>query len=59
MLNKLVDILDKLASDPDCHVVVIGTNDVHFCQGIDITDLVTISDEKRKNYAVNLATSAK
>ncbi|KNC26274.1 hypothetical protein FF38_01163 [Lucilia cuprina] len=59
MLNKLVDILDKLASDSDCHVVVMGTNDAHFCQGIDLTDLTTIAAEKRKNYAVNLATSVK
>ncbi|XP_037818064.1 mucin-5AC [Lucilia sericata] len=59
MLNKLVDILDKLASDQDCHVVVMGTNDAHFCQGIDLTDLTTIAAEKRKNYAVNLATSVK
>ncbi|XP_065360125.1 serine-rich adhesin for platelets [Calliphora vicina] len=59
MLNKLVDILDRLASDPDCYVVVIGTNDAHFCQGIDITDLTTIAADKRKNYAVNLATSVK
>ncbi|KAM7357845.1 HP1 and insulator partner protein 1 [Cochliomyia hominivorax] len=59
MLNKLVDILDKLALDPDCHAVVIGTNDAHFCQGIDLTDLTTIAAEKRKNYAVTLATSVK
>lgn len=59
MLNKLVDILDKLATDPDCHAVVMGTNDNHFCQGIDLTDLMTISAEKRKNYAVTLATSVK
>ena len=59
MLNKLVDILDKLAADPDCHAVVVGTNDAHFCQGIDLMDLTTIAVEKRKNYAVTLATAVK
>ena len=59
MLNKLVDILGKLASDPDCHVVVMGTSDAHFCQGIDVTDLTTIAAEKRKTYATNLATAVK
>lgn len=59
MLNKLVDILDKLASDPDCHVVVMTTNDLHFCQGVDITDLTKTSSEKRKNYATHLATAVK
>lgn len=59
MLNKLVDILNKLASDPDCHVVVMGTSDAQFCQGVDLTDLTTIAVEKRKSYATNLATSVK
>lgn len=60
MLNKLVDILDKLACDPDTHVTVITTNDVHFCQGVDLAELVASgSTEKRKNAGKHLLTAVK
>lgn len=59
MLNKLVDILGKLASDPDCHIIVMATNDTHFCQGVDITELTRTSTEKRKNYSTHLAMAVK
>uniref|UniRef100_A0A1A9WC99 Uncharacterized protein n=1 Tax=Glossina brevipalpis TaxID=37001 RepID=A0A1A9WC99_9MUSC len=59
MMNKLVDILEKLSSDPECHVVVMSTTSPHFCQGIDITDLTVGSVEKRKSAAVCLAAAVK
>lgn len=57
MLNKLSDILDKLAADPDTHVTVILTNDAHFCQGIDLAELALGPAEKRKNI-IKLLTAA-
>uniref|UniRef100_A0ABK9NGN0 Uncharacterized protein n=1 Tax=Glossina morsitans morsitans TaxID=37546 RepID=A0ABK9NGN0_GLOMM len=59
MMNKLVDILDKLRSDTECHVVVMSTTSPHFCQGIDITDLTIGSMEKRKSAAFFMAAAVK
>ncbi|XP_073843005.1 HP1 and insulator partner protein 1 isoform X2 [Musca autumnalis] len=59
MLNKLSDILDKLANDPDTHVTVMLTNDSHFCQGIDLTEVALGPAEKRKNAVKNLSAAVK
>ncbi|XP_058987640.1 mucin-5AC-like [Musca domestica] len=64
MLNKLSDILDKMANDSDTNVTVILTNDTHFCQGVDLTELAAGSAEKRKTivkmrYLVTLASYPK
>uniref|UniRef100_A0A1B0AU89 Uncharacterized protein n=1 Tax=Glossina palpalis gambiensis TaxID=67801 RepID=A0A1B0AU89_9MUSC len=59
MMNKLVDILDKLRSDTECHAVVMSTTSPHFCQGIDITDLTVGSVEKRKSAAFFMAAAVK
>ncbi|XP_036342361.1 chromodomain Y-like protein [Rhagoletis pomonella] len=59
MLNKLVDILEKLSKDAECNAVVITTNAPNFCHGIDFTDLTFGTLEKRKLTAVYLATAVK
>ncbi|XP_061386207.1 enoyl-CoA delta isomerase 2-like, partial [Musca vetustissima] len=59
MLNKLSDILEKMANDSDTHVTVIITNDAHFCQGIDLTELALGAVEKRKNVVKNLCSAVK
>ncbi|XP_013116124.1 chromodomain Y-like protein [Stomoxys calcitrans] len=59
MLNKLSDILNKLAADPDTHVTVILTNDAHFCQGIDLTEITVGSTDKRKNAVKHLTTAVR
>ncbi|XP_075163237.1 HP1 and insulator partner protein 1 [Haematobia irritans] len=59
MLNKLSDILDKLAADPDTHVTVILTNDTNFCQGVDLTEIAVGSMEKRKNSVKHLSSAVR
>lgn len=59
MLNKLSDILDKMANDSDTNVTVILTNDTHFCQGVDLTELAAGSAEKRKTIVKNLIAAVK
>lgn len=59
MLNKLVDILEKLSKDIECNAVVITTNAPNFCYGVDFTDLTHGTIDKRKQFAVHLATAVK
>ncbi|XP_053952780.1 uncharacterized protein LOC128859749 [Anastrepha ludens] len=59
MLNKLVDILEKLSKDAECNAVVITTDAPNFCYGVDFTDLTLGPMEKRKQTAVHLALAVK
>lgn len=59
MLNKLVDILEKLSKDIECNAVVITTNAPNFCYGVDFTDLTHGTIDKRKQFAVHLAAAVK
>ncbi|XP_067646967.1 uncharacterized protein HIPP1 [Eurosta solidaginis] len=59
MLNKLVDILDKLGKDTECNAVLMTTTAPNFCFGIDFTDLTSGTAEKRKLTALHLATAVK
>lgn len=59
MLNKLVDILEKLSKDNECNTVVITTNAPNFCYGVDFTDLTHGTIDKRRQFAVHLAAAVK
>ncbi|XP_011210941.2 chromodomain Y-like protein [Bactrocera dorsalis] len=59
MLNKLVDILEKLSKDNECNAVVITTNAPNFCYGVDFTDLTHGTIDKRRQFAVHLAAAVK
>ena len=58
-MNKLVEILNKLSEDCECNVVVMTTNSPNYCQGIDYTDVIEETTEKRKNVSVQLTNATK
>ncbi|XP_017861197.1 PREDICTED: uncharacterized protein LOC108612733 [Drosophila arizonae] len=55
LLQKLNEILNKLAKSNDCNTVLLSVQGQQFCQGIDCQELLAATVEKRKNSATQLA----
>lgn len=59
MMNHLNELLRKLSTDTECKSVVMSTNTMEFCHGVDLSNLNLRSDEKRKHAASTLAAATK
>ncbi|XP_064541077.1 proteoglycan 4 isoform X2 [Drosophila montana] len=55
LLQKLNEMLNKLAKSNDCNTVLLSVQGQQFCQGIDCQDLLAATPEKRKSSATQLA----
>lgn len=55
LLQKLNEMLNKLAKSNDCNTVLLSVQGQQFCQGIDCQELLAATLEKRKNNATQLA----
>ncbi|KRF83929.1 nucleolar and coiled-body phosphoprotein 1 isoform X2 [Drosophila virilis] len=55
LLQKLTEMLNKLAKSNDCNTVLLSVQGQQFCQGIDCQELVAATPEKRKSGATQLA----
>ncbi|KAL5289990.1 hypothetical protein ACFFRR_009777 [Megaselia abdita] len=49
MLNKITDIFTDLSDEDECKVILFSSSGQNFCQGLDFTDLVNLTDKRNKS----------
>ncbi|KAL7733707.1 hypothetical protein ACLKA6_011444 [Drosophila palustris] len=55
LLQKLTEMLNKLAKSNDCNTVLLSVQGPQFCEGIDCQELISPNLEKRKSSAHQFA----
>ncbi|KAM8710833.1 hypothetical protein ACLKA7_017460 [Drosophila subpalustris] len=55
LLQKLTEMLNKLAKSNDCNTVLLSVQGSQFCEGIDCQELISPNLEKRKSSAHQFA----